>query len=148
MWFRRGGASLYFRRSPAHGAKHDGLSNRRRENRITRSGPARRAPPSRASALERDVSDPDVVVVGSGPNGLAAAVALAQGGASVRVLEASHEIGGGMRTAELTLPGFAHDICAAVHPMGVLSPFFRTLPLEAHGLEWIRPRASVAHPMD
>ena len=94
------------------------------------------------------MSDPDVVVIGSGPNGLSAAVALAQAGASVTVLEAADEIGGGMRTAELTLPGFAHDVCAAVHPMGVLSPFFRTLPLEAHGLEWIRPRASVAHPLD
>ncbi|MEO6418655.1 MAG: FAD-dependent oxidoreductase, partial [Polyangiaceae bacterium] len=90
----------------------------------------------------------DVVIIGSGPNDLAAAVFLAQAGASVLVLEAADEIGGGMRTAELTLPGFAHDVCAAVHPMGILSPYFRTLPLEAHGLDWIRPRASVAHPLD
>ncbi len=90
----------------------------------------------------------DAVVIGSGPNGLAAAVSLAQAGASVVVLEASDVIGGGTRTAELTLPGFAHDVCSAVHPMGVLSPFLRTLPLEAHGLRWIRPRASVAHPLD
>lgn len=90
----------------------------------------------------------DVVIIGSGPNGLAAAVFLAQAGASVLVLEAADAIGGGTRTAELTLPGFAHDVCAAVHPMGILSPFFRTLPLDAHGLDWIRPRVSVAHPLD
>ena len=76
----------------------------------------------------------DAAVVGSGPNGLAAAIALAQAGASVRVFEASDEIGGGTRTAELTLPGFHHDVCSAVHTMGVLSPFFRQLPLEEHGL--------------
>lgn len=94
------------------------------------------------------MSAPDVVVIGSGPNGLAAAVHLASSGASVLVLEGREEIGGGTRTAELTLPGFRHDVCSAVHPMGILSPFFRTLPLEAHGLRWIRPRASVAHPLD
>jgi phytoene dehydrogenase-like protein len=92
--------------------------------------------------------DPDAIVVGAGPNGLAAAVALARAGVSVRVLEAHPEIGGGTRTAELTLPGFRHDVCSAVHPMGILSPFFRELPLEAHGLRWIRPPASVAHPME
>jgi len=90
----------------------------------------------------------DAVVIGSGPNGLAAAVSLARAGASVVVLEASAEIGGGTRTAELTLPGFAHDVCSAVHPMGVLSPFFRDLPLAEHGLRWVYPRASVAHPLD
>jgi len=94
------------------------------------------------------VSDPDVVVIGSGPNGLAAAVALAREGAKVLVLEAMEEIGGGMRSAELTLPGYLHDVCSAAHPMGVLSPFFRTLPLEEHGLTWMRPKASVAHPLD
>ncbi|MDJ0851366.1 MAG: NAD(P)/FAD-dependent oxidoreductase [Myxococcota bacterium] len=92
--------------------------------------------------------DLDAVVVGSGPNGLAAAVALAQAGAAVQVLEAESEIGGGTRSAELTLPGFVHDVCSAVHPMGVLSPFFRELPLPDHGLTWIRPPASVAHPLD
>ena len=90
----------------------------------------------------------DAVVIGSGPNGLAAAVALVEAGASVLVLEAADEIGGGTRTAELTLPGFWHDVCSAVHTMGILSPFFRTLPLEAHGLRWIRPPASLAHPLD
>ena len=94
------------------------------------------------------MSDPDVVIVGSGPNGLAAGICLAQAGASVLVLEARSTVGGGMRTAALTLPGFTHDVCSAVHPMGVLSPYLRQLPLEAHGLRWIRPRASVAHPLD
>ena len=89
--------------------------------------------------LRRDLSMDDAVVVGSGPNGLAAAVELARGGAAVRVLEARDEIGGGMRTAELTLPGFLHDVCSGCHPMGVLSPFFRTLPLAEHGLRWIHP---------
>lgn len=90
----------------------------------------------------------DAVVVGSGPNGLSAAIAMAQGGASVLVLEAAEEIGGGTRTAELTLPGFHHDVCSAVHTTGILSPFFRSLPLEEHGLRWIVPEASVAHPLD
>src|SRR6185436_9192363 len=90
----------------------------------------------------------DAVVVGAGPNGLAAAVELARGGFSVRVLEARDEIGGGTRTAELTLPGFAHDVCSGCHPMGILSPYFRTLPLAEHGLRWIKPAASVAHPLD
>jgi phytoene dehydrogenase-like protein len=90
----------------------------------------------------------DAVVIGSGPNGLAAAVALVQGGASVLVLEGRDAIGGGTRTTELTLPGFRHDVCSACHPMGILSPFFRTLPLEAHGLRWRKPPLSVAHPLD
>ena len=91
---------------------------------------------------------PDAVVIGSGPNGLSAAVALAQGGASVLVLEAAEQIGGGARTAALTLEGFVHDVCSAVHTTGILSPFCRSLPLEAHGLRWILPPASVAHPLD
>src|SRR6266498_3471576 len=90
----------------------------------------------------------DAVIVGSGPNGLAAAIELARAGASVRFLEARDEIGGGIRTAELTLPGFAHDVCSGCHPMAVLSPWFRTVPLDAHGLRWIHPLASVAHPLD
>lgn len=90
----------------------------------------------------------DAAIIGAGPNGLAAAVALARAGASVVVLEARDSIGGGTRTAELTLPGFAHDVCSGAHPMGILSPFFRQLPLAQHGLEWVRPGASVAHPLD
>jgi phytoene dehydrogenase-like protein len=90
----------------------------------------------------------DAVVVGSGPNGLAAAVALAQRGRSVLVLEAQATIGGGARSAELTLPGFVHDTCSAIHPMAVASPFFQTLALERYGLKWIEPPAVVAHPLD
>ena len=90
----------------------------------------------------------DAVVVGTGPNGLAAAIELARAGLSVRVLEAANTVGGGTRSAELTLPGFAHDVCSAIHPLGVASPFLRSLPLEAHGLEWIEPPAALAHPFD
>jgi phytoene dehydrogenase-like protein len=90
----------------------------------------------------------DAVVVGSGPNGLAAAVVLAQAGLSVRVIEAAETIGGGAQSAELTLPGFVHDVCSAIHPLGVASPFFRTLPLAEHGVEWIEPPAALAHPFD
>jgi phytoene dehydrogenase-like protein len=90
----------------------------------------------------------DAVVIGSGPNGLAAAIRLAQSGLSVVVFEANSTIGGGARSAELTLPGFRHDICSAVHPMGVASPFFKSLNLERHGLEWLQPPAPLAHPLD
>ena len=88
------------------------------------------------------------VVVGSGPNGLAAAVALAQQGVSVTVLEAASEIGGGTRTAELTEPGVLHDVCSAIHPFGVASPYLRTLPLAEHGLRWVWPEIDVAHPLE
>src|SRR5215470_10740765 len=90
----------------------------------------------------------DAVVVGSGPNGLAAAIVLAQAGVSVCVVEAAETIGGGARSAELTLPGFVHDVCSAIHPLGVASPFFRTLPLAEFGVEWIEPPAALAHPFD
>ena len=93
-------------------------------------------------------ADLDAVIIGSGPNGLSAAVALAMAGARVRVIEGHAEPGGGTRTAELTLPGFHHDVCSAAHPMGVLSPFFRTLPLADHGLRWLQSDVSAAHPMD
>ncbi len=90
----------------------------------------------------------DAVVVGSGPNGLAAAIRLAQAGKRVVVYEANATIGGGSRSAELTLPGFIHDICSAIHPLGVGSPFFQTLPLGRYGLEWIQPSAPLAHVWD
>src|ERR1035438_9948705 len=78
------------------------------------------------------------VVIGSGPNGLAAAILLARAGRAVTVHEAAATIGGGMRSAELTLPGFVHDVCSAVHPMAVSSPCFESFPLAVHGLEWIQ----------
>jgi len=90
----------------------------------------------------------DAVIVGSGPNGLSAAVELSRNGASVLVLESAPSIGGGTRTAELTLPGYRHDVCSAAHPLGILSPYLATLPLAEHGLTWIQPAASVAHPLD
>jgi phytoene dehydrogenase-like protein len=90
----------------------------------------------------------DAVVVGSGPNGLAAAITLAQAGRSVLVLEAEQTVGGGTRTAELTLPGFRHDVCSTIHPLAVGSPFFGQLPLAEYGLEWVYPPAALAHPLD
>jgi len=90
----------------------------------------------------------DAIVVGSGPNGLAAAITLAQAGLSVVVFEAKSTIGGGTRSAELTLPGFVHDICSAIHPLSIGSPFFCMLPLAKYGLEWIHPLAPLAHPFD
>ena len=90
----------------------------------------------------------DAIVVGSGPNGLAASITIAQTGRTVLLIEQKETIGGGARTAELTLPGFLHDICSAIHPMAAGSPFFLTLDLAKHGLEWVYPPASVAHPLD
>lgn len=90
----------------------------------------------------------DAVVIGSGPNGLAAAVRLAQEGQSVLVLEGHDVPGGGTRTTELTLPGYLHDVCSAIHPMGLASPFLSSLPLEQYGLEWIHPEIPLAHVMD
>ncbi|MBE2237359.1 MAG: NAD(P)/FAD-dependent oxidoreductase [Caldilineaceae bacterium] len=90
----------------------------------------------------------DAIVIGSGPNGLAAAITLAQAGYAVLVVEAKATPGGGMRTQAVTLPGFKHDICAAIHPLGLASPFLRGLPLADYGLEWILPPVSLAHPLE
>ena len=94
------------------------------------------------------MAQPDAIVIGSGPNGLAAAIALAQAGWKVTVFEAERTIGGGARSAELTLPGFVHDVCSALHATAVASPFLRTLPLSKYGVEWIEPPAMLAHPFD
>jgi len=94
------------------------------------------------------VSHYDAVVVGAGPNGLAAAITLARAGRSVRVIEAADHIGGGSRTQALTLPGFLHDVCSAVHPLALASPFFRSLSLERHGLRLAHPPVPLAHPLD
>ena len=94
------------------------------------------------------VTQPDAIVVGSGPNGLAAAIVLARAGRRVTVYEAQPAVGGGARSAELTLPGFTHDVCSAVHPFAVASPIFRSLPLADFGLQWIEPPSELAHPFD
>lgn len=91
---------------------------------------------------------PDVVVVGSGPNGLAAAITCAEAGRSVLVLEAADAIGGGTRSAELTQPGFVHDVCSAIHPMAAVSPFFAAADLARHGLELVHPDIALVHPLD
>ena len=90
----------------------------------------------------------DAVVIGSGPNGLAAAITMQQQGLKVLIIEAKSTIGGGMRTSELTIPGYQHDICSAVHPLGTSSPFFKSLPLQEFGLHWLYPPAALAHPFD
>lgn len=92
--------------------------------------------------------DYDAVIVGAGPNGLSAAIKLAQAGCSVLLIEARDTIGGGTRSAELTLPGFTHDICSAIHPLSQASPFLRSLPLCEYGLNWIQPPKPLAHPLD
>src|SRR6476620_1642248 len=93
-------------------------------------------------------ASPDAIVVGAGPNGLSAAIALARAGRKVVVFEAMGSVGGGASSAQLTLPGFVHDVYSAVHPFAVASPFWRTLPLTDFGLEWVLPPAAVAHPLD
>src|SRR5579884_1625335 len=95
-----------------------------------------------------DVPESDAIVIGSGPNGLSAAIVLAKAGARVTVLEAQPTIGGAARSGELTLPGFIHDLGSAVHPLGIASPFFQSLPLAQHGLEWIEPACPLAHPLE
>jgi phytoene dehydrogenase-like protein len=94
------------------------------------------------------MSQYDAIIVGSGPNGLAAAIVLAREGLKVKVVEAKATIGGGARTEEVTLPGFHHDICSAIHPMSVVSPFMRNLPLAEFGLKWAYSPAAIAHPLD
>ncbi|MDP9079259.1 MAG: NAD(P)/FAD-dependent oxidoreductase [Bacteroidota bacterium] len=98
--------------------------------------------------MKLEKRDYDAIVVGSGPNGLAAAILMQQKGLSVLLIERKPTIGGGLRTAELTLPGYLHDICSAVHPLAVASPFFETLPLAGHGLEYLYPEIAAAHPFD
>src|SRR5512140_903487 len=95
-----------------------------------------------------DLHSHDAVVVGSGPNGLAAAITLARAGHSVLIFEANETIGGGTRSAELTLPGYTHDVCSAIQPLLVSSPFFRSLPLRELGIEMVYSPAAVAHPLD
>lgn len=90
----------------------------------------------------------DAVVVGAGPNGLSAAIRMAQAGRSVLVLEANETVGGAARSAELTFPNFVHDAFSGVYPIGISSPFFRSLPLAEHGLEWVHPEYPLAHPLD
>ncbi|HVH29483.1 MAG TPA: NAD(P)/FAD-dependent oxidoreductase [Vicinamibacterales bacterium] len=90
----------------------------------------------------------NVVVVGSGPNGLAAAISLARAGRAVIVFERAPHVGGGLHTAELTLPGFLHDVCSSVYPFGLASPFFRSVPLSSYGIEWANPSVALAHPLD
>jgi phytoene dehydrogenase-like protein len=94
------------------------------------------------------MNQPRAAVIGAGPNGLSAAIVLAQAGMQVEVFEAQPVPGGGARTFELTLPGFRHDFGSAIHPMAVSSPLFSSLPLERYGLEWIHPSAPLAHPLD
>jgi phytoene dehydrogenase-like protein len=89
----------------------------------------------------------DVVVIGTGPNGLSAAIEIARAGLTVCIFEANEKIGGGVRTEQLTLPGFFHDVCSAIHPMAILSPFFQKLHLKQWGLQWIFSPAAVAHPL-
>jgi phytoene dehydrogenase-like protein len=96
----------------------------------------------------RSLAGTDAVVVGAGPNGLTAALTLARAGRSVTVLEGAQTVGGGSRSAELTLPGFVHDVCSAIHPLGRGSPILRQFQLERHGLRWIEPPVQLAHPLD
>jgi phytoene dehydrogenase-like protein len=90
----------------------------------------------------------DAIVIGSGPNGLAAAITLQRNGLQVLLIEGKDQIGGGLRTEEITLPGFKHDICSAIHPMAAVSPFFANLPLEDYGLKYLYPEVDLAHPFD
>ena len=97
---------------------------------------------------EEPGADLDAVVVGAGPNGLSAAITLARAGRSVLLIEAGEKVGGAVRSAELTLPGFDHDVCSAIYPLTIGSPYLSKLPLDRHGLEWIQPPLALAHPLD
>jgi phytoene dehydrogenase-like protein len=123
-------------------------SVRAREAAPSSSGPSSRSVDCQAVTQVKTFSGPEAVVVGSGPNGLAAAITMARAGRSVLVVEASETVGGGTRSAELTRPGFVHDVCSAIVPLATASPFFQLLPLAEHGLELIQPDAPVAHPLD
>src|SRR5580700_8895797 len=98
--------------------------------------------------FDQNLQHKKACVIGAGPNGLAAAIVLAQAGLDVEVFEAESQPGGAARTMELTLPGFHHDFGSAVHPLGAGSPFFSSLPLSDYGLEWIHSPAALAHPLD
>src|SRR5271155_341861 len=95
-----------------------------------------------------DESRNETIVIGAGPNGLAAAIRLAEKGKKVRVLEAESQIGGAARSGQLTLPGYIHDLGSAIHPLAITSPFLKRLPLSEHGLRWIHSPLAMAHPMD
>src|SRR5580704_6071880 len=105
-------------------------------------------PQSSHGRLAQNVQRKKACLIGAGPNGLAAAIVLAQAGLEVEVFEAESQPGGAARTMELTLPGFHHDFGSSVHPMAAGSPFFSTLPLHDYGLEWIHSPVAVAHPLD
>src|SRR3989339_308570 len=98
--------------------------------------------------MKRVAKSLDAIVIGSGPNGLSSAITLARKGLRVQIIEGQESIGGGLRSAELTLPGYTHDICAAVLPLSLVSPFFRSLTLHEYGLRWIEPEIPLAHPFD
>lgn len=98
--------------------------------------------------MKLEKRDYDAIIVGSGPNGLAAAILLQQQGLSVLIIEGKDVIGGGLTSSELTLPGFTHDVCSAIHPMALASPFFKTLPLAEFELEYLQPPLAAAHPFD
>src|ERR1700682_416964 len=128
--------------------RHGPTTRSMRSSPAIAAAPSRSRPPLRAPSSTLADAPLDAVVVGSGPNGLAAAITLARAGKSVRVVEGAASIGGGSRTEALTLLGFLHDVCSAIHPLAAGSPFFQTLPLDRLGLDLIQPGAPLAHPLD
>ena len=152
---RRGRAGRGRRRTPGRPQRQRGVPGPPGQGAGT-PGPGGRQRLARRSSLLADRADLhivahpsyDAVVVGAGPNGLAAAVTLAQAGRSVLLVEAATTVGGGTRSAELTLPGFVHDVCSAIHPLAAGSPFLSQLPLERFGLRWLQPEIPLAHPLD